>query len=353
MQVEHRSYVKQFIPSANNKKVTYVTLWSPLLNNSTIGKILIIDQNVAHIQHYIMMIDDQFCTILDPCFGCPLNDTSTRSNRKMLWRNSLCCFKNPSHLCSEISIKAENNFSCLCSLSPLMLHELALNSLNPSNNFSIIPYSFEHSQSIFIFDNASMTQLTNLALNFTNASSLTFYTDGSLKNLGLSTVQMRLAWLQTDPLWPLISFHCSFSLHNPSSTLAELLAIIATLLVVPSNSHIQIFTDSSSVISTFDKIQFFLSTPSSHNPIYKIHHYPLWLYLLKLISTQQITLQMKKVKAHSDDQFNDMVDRLAKSDGPQLSFNLNALKTITIPYFHGKLILLPIRQFTKDLLQSK
>ncbi|CAI2201945.1 7318_t:CDS:1, partial [Funneliformis geosporum] len=66
----------------------------------------------------------------------------------------------------------------------------------------------------------------------------------SLKDLGLSSLWMGFAWLQTDQNWPSTSFHSSFYLYNPSSLLAELLAIIFTTFVTPSHSTIHIFTDS-------------------------------------------------------------------------------------------------------------
>src|SRR5918994_146070 len=99
-----------------------------------------------------MTIDEQVRTILDPCLGCSLNDQSTKSKRKMIWRLSLCCFKNPLHLCSEIQIKAENHIGRLCPLSPLMLHEIALDLFNPLNNFLTLTPSINTFNPFSLFD---------------------------------------------------------------------------------------------------------------------------------------------------------------------------------------------------------
>ena len=95
LRIEHPCYVASTIPDINNRTTSYLTLWSPTLNNSTVGKLLRIDQDTAHIQHFTTTMDDHCRTILDPCFGCALNDYSTLLKRNMVWRRSLCCFKNP------------------------------------------------------------------------------------------------------------------------------------------------------------------------------------------------------------------------------------------------------------------
>ena len=352
LRIEHPCYVASFIPDNNDRTASYLTLWSPALNNSTVGKLLVIDQDTAHIQHFTTTIDDQFQTILDPCFGCTLNDHSTLLKRNMTWRRSLCCFKNPLQLCSMIKLKAANDIGRLCSLSPLMLHEIALNLITANNNyFSITSHTV--APNVSLFDNNTTIQLTNLATNFTNATSLSFYTDGSLRNLGHSTIKMGMAWLQTDPRWPLISFHTSFSLHNPSSTLAELMAVIATIFVSPLNSSITISTDSSSVIFNYNKVSFFLSSSPSLNPIFKISHYPLWFFLVNLINSKHIMLNLIKVKAHADDPLNIQVDRLAKLDKPYCLINSTTFSDVIIPYFYDMPILLPTRAFIKDLLRAQ
>ncbi|CAI2199311.1 10779_t:CDS:1, partial [Funneliformis geosporum] len=46
-----------------------------------------------------------------------------------------------------------------------------------------------------------------------------------------------IAWLQTDPNWPIISFNASLISHAPSSTLAELTAVLAAIFVAPNNTR--------------------------------------------------------------------------------------------------------------------
>ena len=116
-----------------------------------------------------------------------------------------------------------------------MLQELALSTLTsphqyptkPSPNLSILP-----------FDQPSINRLEHLQLQFANANFLQFYTDGSLTSLGSSNCQMGIAWLQTDQNWPSLSFNVTLVLHSSSSTLAEIVAILAAVYTSPPNATI-------------------------------------------------------------------------------------------------------------------
>jgi len=131
------------------------------------------------------------------------------------------------------------------------------------------------------------------------------------------------------------------------------MAVIATIFVSPPNSSITISTDSSSVISNYNKIFFFLSSSPSLNPIFKISHYPLWFFLFNLINSQHITLNFIKVKAHADDPLNNQVDQLAKLDEPKCLIKSSTFNNVIIPYFYDMPILLPTRSFIKELLRSQ
>ncbi|CAG8540443.1 7701_t:CDS:1, partial [Funneliformis caledonium] len=47
---------------------------------------------------------------------------------------------------------------------------------------------------------------------------------------------MGVAWLQTDPLALLLSFNASLISSQPSSSLAELVAILSAIYVAPINA---------------------------------------------------------------------------------------------------------------------
>ena len=85
LQKTHPHYV-ECSASRDTKQTNYVAAWSSILNNSVVGRILLIDNENVHLQHYTITFDHQFRTILDPCFGCSLNDHSTLSKKNMPWR---------------------------------------------------------------------------------------------------------------------------------------------------------------------------------------------------------------------------------------------------------------------------
>ena len=210
----------------------------------------------------------------------------------MTWRRSLCFFKSTRALCSNLKMQANNNFGRFSPLSPLAIHEIALNLINPHNNYYILPPPLlDFSDIDSIFNLTTSLKLNQIAHHFINASSLSFFTDGSLKNLGSPTVQMGIAWLQTDPRQLPLTFNASFSLHCPSSCLAELIAIIAALFVSPPNSSIKIFTDSASAISNFQKMEFFLSSSPTLNPTFNQNLSPSHLPKSKHILTILITIK--------------------------------------------------------------
>ena len=101
------------------------------------------------------------------------------------------------------------------------------------------------------------------------------------------------------------SFSCNI---GANAFTAELWAFLFVCLAVPSNSSIQIYTDCSSIISNFigsdyerllirwDKLDLFAITPK----------------LIAYIKANHISLEFIKVKAHSNNLFNDTADDCAK-----------------------------------------
>ena len=71
---------------------------------------------------------------------------------------------------------------------------------------------------------------------------MTFYTDGSLQNIGTKDVRMGVGWIQTNSNYPCEKF-CAQITNWPSSTRAETLALFTALTVSPRNTMIQVYTD--------------------------------------------------------------------------------------------------------------
>jgi ribonuclease HI len=135
-----------------------------------------------------------------------------------------------------------------------------------------------------------------------------------------------IAWLQTDPQWPSLSFNASLLSQSPSSTLAEIVAILVAIYVSPHNSDIEICTDSQVAISSFFKLSFLFRDSLSINPAFKIPYFHLWSMLFSLLAQKHIAISFTKVNAHTDDIFNNKVDKLAKYlPAHQLSINKDHL----------------------------
>src|SRR3954463_447469 len=207
-----------------------------------------------------------------------------------------------------------------------------------------------------IYKYVSRTHLNNLLTlerSFATARNLTFYTDGSLTGLGSLSIRMGLAWLQTNPISPVVSYSSAFVTSFPSSSAAELGAIFTAGLVAPQYCRIKIYTDSQSVIQQFNKFKSIRCFSPSIRPLLKINNYPLWFSLFEVIDEQNLSLILHKVKGHSGDLYNEKVDQLAKNclDSAALTFSLSNLKQYYYRY-NGMCITVPIRPFIKDITQS-
>ena len=137
-----------------------------------------------------------------------------------------------------------------------------------------------------------------------------FYTDGSLGNTIDGEKRMGAAWLQTEGPNKGNSFATSIT-DWPSSYRAELAAIVLAVLTVPQNSRVEIVTDSASCISTFNK----LIKPDPKRTMrrwIKEKNWSSWMRLIEIIRKKKLQVNLKKVKAHSGELFNDKVDSLAK-----------------------------------------
>ena len=159
--------------------------------------------------------------------------------------------------------------------------------------------------------------------------------------------------LQTDPNWPSLSFNASLSSQSPSSSLAEIVAILAAIYASPPNSDVEICTDSQVAISSFHKLSFLFCDSLSINPAFKIPYFHIWSTLFSLIAQNNISVSFTKVKAHNDDIFNNRVDKLAKQlPAHQLSVNKDHLGPGYYLCHYSIPIIAPHRLFIKNKKQA-
>ena len=102
-----------------------------------------------------------------------------------------------------------------------------------------------------------------------------------------------------------------FSAKNfgwPSSTKAEIIAVLSAILTVKPNSNVLIYTDSSNVITQYNKFKSELSYRRKLKTVGNIS----WETIILLIKKYNINIQFVKVKAHNGIWPNEEADRLAK-----------------------------------------
>ena len=104
-----------------------------------------------------------------------------------------------------------------------------------------------------ITNNESQVALIRASWNFNHRSRMTFYTDGSLQNVGSDTIQGGAAWMETSTTIP-VCFQTSISNEWISSFKTELVALLLALLVSCEHSEVHIYTDSKSVIDKFKEL---------------------------------------------------------------------------------------------------
>lgn len=116
--------------------------------------------------------------------------------------------------------------------------------------------------------------------------------------------------------WTTASFSLNNITHNgflqyiPSSTKAKIMAILSALVILAPATSITLYTDSQAAIDTFYKSKS-LSGVSYHRFL-KIPNYTLWIAIHHTISTLNLSVKIIKVKAHSNNIFNDLADTQAK-----------------------------------------
>ncbi|CAB4441233.1 unnamed protein product [Rhizophagus irregularis] len=97
----------------------------------------------------------------------------------------------------------------------------------------------------------------------------------------------------------------------PSSSCAEAAAIYAALTVTPSDSTIKIYTDSQTAM---DGLRLCASSSYMNCRVYyKTTNFELWAIIEKLIVSNRLNVLPIKVKAHSNNYWNDFADSLANT----------------------------------------
>ncbi|GBC09874.1 hypothetical protein RclHR1_09180008 [Rhizophagus clarus] len=350
----------------NQLRNQWYIFWDPKSNTSIYGKgITQINHkdtpSMTQLQHYVQsyLEDDALfdsrtshsqqgaitprkkTTILKPCKGCALHTYNV--DRPLICTmhivtTSLCKFKIYNQNIMKRKFPNAKKFWKFPTKHHITLHNMAYNSFlklnrssfshfNPDPNFmnNDLVYNHEFSPqeltmncnldknhfyflyNIFKGNQHSLDTLYLLIIKFLFRDRLIFYTDGSLSMDGTNKSIMGAAWVEVSSSVN-NTFQCSTA-HLPSSTKAEVLAILTAIIAAPTHCHVTIYTDSKNAIDSFNKTG---RTNLSQRRIMKLNNFSLWILIHRLIKTKSLRVNMHKVKAHSGHLHNDTADRLAK-----------------------------------------
>ena len=229
-----------------------------------------------------------------------------------------------------------------------LIYSLAIRNpthIPPTPNITIFPQIPNIFQSSIALDN-----LQTIAHNNSNSTELTFYTDGSVRDLGSSQCSMGIGWIQLVNQTITHTFQAQIK-YWPCSYKAELVAVLSAICTAPRNCSIHIYTDSQSVISKYENLTSISQIPKFLN----ISYWSIWNTLLNLIKSYKLTITFHKVIAHQDNEFNNKADYLARhhDTSPYLLFESNNIYNFQFTLSTDNLpIELPIRHSVKTLCHA-
>ncbi|CAB4417816.1 unnamed protein product [Rhizophagus irregularis] len=352
---------------------THLASWSVIYSNSTqklghglvtkwyqdLLPILPIQPNLGSKKHWIVTLDDvcfplfgkqlsfqpsrSTCTIahwisdcssnpgdlitLKPCPGCELNMYKSSYTKKPASLGSVSCACSVSLLESLIlptkktSITA-NTSQIVATVSWAEIVDFVTNfvrchseRLMSSTTSSPVPLvdNIDRPTATALFTAADIAASSPVVI--TEDSCYTFYTDGSLINLGTKEVSMGWGWVQIVQDSGFLNSIAAYKhgvIHDwPSSSRAEAAAIYAALSASPTNSVVKIYTDSQTAIDDLKRCS--SSIYSNSRLYYKTTNFELWAIIQKLINDKNLSVSPFKVKAHSNFYWNDFADSLANT----------------------------------------
>jgi len=157
-------------------------------------------------------------------------------------------------------------------------------------------------------DTQTYAELKNIAKTISTWHNISIYTDGSLEKYkhGETAMGIGIVFLQQNQE---ITFSAQTT-HYPSSTRAEIMAILIALTLVPKETDITIFTDSQCAIEI-------LKFKKPKTKRWNTSANPITIQMIQEIIKDR-TGQTKtiKVAGHTGDKYNEMADKLAKISEP-------------------------------------
>ncbi|POG67801.1 hypothetical protein GLOIN_2v1843361 [Rhizophagus irregularis DAOM 181602=DAOM 197198] len=342
----------KIIPQSTNiKRIKniWIAYWCPRTNDVIFGRIVEKQHFYNHHQtitfeHFTHITDSHSShnnltprsrpTYLTKCTGCNLSEPNTFNSNT----NSTCYITSLSNSTIIINVSKSNKtfqqyrkpfYKCVKQYSTIKQNVIIDYNLrntrshsNPTLSEDPIIYrtqleNFIDLDSVNILNRNLITQLIspdtlhlplfNISKQLSTYNNIEFYTDGSL-NRDDDFPKMGYGWIFTTNLSDNVKFSGSCK-DWPSSSKAELMAILTALITCTPNSKVQIYTDSASCIDTFNKLN---SPKLTARRFQKLNNCTIWNTVKYIINTLKLNVSLIKVKAHSGNPLNDAADMLAK-----------------------------------------
>src|SRR6266508_4659336 len=350
-------------------------MWHPPSNSTIMGRIRKknVTSNTIVGQHYIEWLDTSHSPstphtslpILIQCQGCALDDASITLPRTAC---STCLFTGDVNLTMILSLSNDrhtnNTFQLVHQLPDIS--ELSYSHFTfmtssmlikrPPQPLHILSPSRSLSHQLiekFILQGSYQSTLIRLSTHLISFKDLSFYTDGSLTNGGSIRMKMGIGWTTAFADLNNLTFHAAVT-NNPSSTKAELIAIITALITSPPHVTVSVYTDSQCCVDHFNRLH---SSPASttHYNFASHPNYLQWAILLEMINTLSLTVTLTKVLGHSANHYNDIADHLANT-GRHLHI-LDTCPSLLNDWschltWNNQLIEQPLRLFFKHMFQA-
>src|SRR3990170_1623690 len=353
---------------------SWTCFWSPPHNQMITGKLLkSLNQDIL-IEHwsFVSTADDNSPSnkrfLIRKCPGCSINDTNiVHPGYFPKGIRSACAVSCQKRVALKLlNVKKFDNNSSVVGISKFHYEQLVKyhyfqrlptydeDSLMGDNNDDRIIHEDNgiNAQLIrFIVSNKeAQMALIRASWNFNQRSRMTFYTDGSLQNVGSDLIKGGSAWVETSTVTP-TQFQMSVSNEWITSFKTELIALLLALLVSCKDSEVHIYTDSKSVIDKFKDLTKNVDTFKYVRDRLKDSHSTLWFSVFVTMETLNLQVIMHKVKSHNNNYFNEQTDALAKQActlEPPIQFNCNKRYKVA-PLYKGIEIEVNLRRFIKDI----
>ena len=257
------------------------TYFGHIVFKSTCIDLIIVEHWVPFISH-TSITPDSNPPVLQQCFGCEWNQENHNvihysKNRHHRYRCTRKLNSNFVVSCTAKKIPNEIAYTLRSSFYELKQQARIVHDNNGSvpNIQSPLPSrspspTFSHPANLdpvlkFISSDNVRLKLWEMKCALQNHNLLRFYTDGSLRAAGTLDMKMGLSWLLADPNDPQLKFSASCKLF-PSSSRAEVFAVLSALCVTSEYTTVHIHTDSQ---VTYDGLNIISSDsfppPDQHN----------------------------------------------------------------------------------------